>query len=139
MTNALSEADLAFLGEPRLGILISKRKDDSPSAVPLWFEWTGRSVQFFSARDAAKIARLQRHPDATLLVTNTVGEPEHWIAFDGETMVHEDGGFELAERLAPRYWDMTDPVHEQTLATWREHADALCRVTLSPQRIRKGH
>ncbi|MDZ7685505.1 MAG: pyridoxamine 5'-phosphate oxidase family protein [Gammaproteobacteria bacterium] len=100
---------------------------------------TGTSVQFFSARDAAKVVRLRRNPEATLLVTNAVGEPEHWIAFDGKATVHEDDGFELAEKLAPRYWDMSDPVHKQTLATWREHASALCRVTLSPQRIRKGH
>ncbi len=134
----LAEADLEFLAEPRVGVLISSRADGRPLGVPVWFDWNGATVDMFSAADAPKTRRLQRTPFASLLVTNRVGEPEHWVAFDGIVAVRAEGGFDLAERLAARYWDLGQTAHQETLAQWRAHREVFCRLRLTPERIRTG-
>lgn len=137
MTQPLAEADQAFLAEPRIGVLISSRRDGRPLGVPVWFHWDGAAVQMFSAADAPKTKRLAREPWASLLVTNRVGEPERWVAFDGPVRI-EQGGFDLAERLAAAYWDLRDPERAAALEQWRAHRDVFCRMTLTPERIRTG-
>jgi hypothetical protein len=137
-TGSLTEADLGFLAEPRIGVLISSRADGRPLGVPVWFDWNGATVEMFSAADAPKTRRLRHTPFASLLVTNRVGEPEHWIAFDGAIEVTKAGGFELAEKLAARYWNPAATAHLETLDQWRDHRDAFCRLTLTPERIRTG-
>ena len=136
--DTLTDPDVTFLAEPRIGILISSRTDGRPLGVPVWFDWNGATVEMFSAADAPKTRRLLRAPFASLLVTNRVGEPERWLAFDGTVEVRSDGGFDLAERLAARYWDLGQPAHAETLDQWRAHRDLFCRLTLTPERIRKG-
>lgn len=138
MPPRLSDADAAFLRPARIGVLISLTAEGRPLGVPVWFEWTGTEVLMFSAADAPKTTRLRRRPEASLLVAAGVGEPERWIAFDGPVEIDEREGFALAERLAERYWDLNDPAKQRTLATWRAHPDAFCRLVLRPQRIRTG-
>ncbi len=128
----------AFLAEPRLGILITLRVDGTPIGIPVWFDWNGEVVKMFAGKDSNKVVRLKNNPTASLLVTNRVGEPERWIAFDGTVGISEHGGIELAEKLAPRYWDMSDAGRAAELATWREYADTFCLLTLTPARIRTG-
>lgn len=137
-TGSLTEADLGFLAEPRIGVLISSRADGRPLGVPVWFAWNGTTVDMFSAADAPKTRRLRHTPFASLLVTNRVGEPEHWVAFDGNVVAATEGGFELAERLAARYWDLDEAAHAETLEQWRAHRGVFCRLTLTPERIRTG-
>lgn len=132
--------DNAYLLEtPRLGILISHRADGSALGVPVWFDWDGVLVRCFAAKDSGKIARLARDPRASLLVTNSVGEMEAWLAFDGRVEVREDGGLELAEKLATRYWDLTDAANLAKLAQWRAHPEAFVLLVLTPEKIRAGH
>lgn len=123
-------ARAAFLDETRLGILISSKADGSPLGVPVWFEWTGEEVKMFSPKDSQKISRFRSNAVASLLVTNRVGGPEAWIAFDGKVEISDFGAIELAEKLAARYWDMTDPARVVELASWHEHADAFCLLGL---------
>ncbi len=127
-----------FLSEPRLGILITTRRDQSPMGVPVWFEWNGEAVRMFAAADSKKILRLQRNPNASLLVTNRVGESEAWIAFDGPVEISEKGGIELAEKLAPRYWNLQDPERANELDSWRAFPEAFRLLELRPDRIRTG-
>ena len=117
-----------FLSEPRYGILTLLRTDGSPIAVPVWFDWTGEVVRMFTSVVSAKMERLRADPRASLLVA--------WVAFDGVVSIHEDGGIELAERLAPRYWDLSDPDRQRTLESWREAAAAFRILELKPARIR---
>ncbi len=138
MTQTLPEADAAFLAQHRLGALITLTRRGRPIGVPVWYEWTGEVVRMFSAKDAPKVERLRNDPYASLLVTNTVGEPEQWIAFDGEVALSDHGGVELAGRLAPRYWDMADPARVKTLELWGAHPEAFYLLTLRPERIRSG-
>ena len=125
-----------FLSEPRYGILTLLRTDGSPIAVPVWFDWTGEVVRMFTSVVSAKMKRLRADPRASLLVANHLSEHEAWVAFDGVVSIHEDGGIELAERLAPRYWDLSDPDRQRTLESWREAAAAFRILELKPARIR---
>ena len=43
---------------------------------------------------------------------------------------------ELAEELAPRYWDLSDPARQETLALWRKAGAAMRLLELRPVRIR---
>jgi PPOX class probable F420-dependent enzyme len=127
----------AFLTPPRLGMLATLRRDGSPVAVPVWFEWDGAAARMFTSVDSAKVRHLQRDSRASLLVANTIGEKEEWIAFDGRVVVRPDGGYELAEKLARRYWgDLTQPERKQTMDDWRELSDTWRVLELVPQKVR---
>ena len=130
------ESRNSFLAEPRLATLVSNRIEGTPMAVPVWFEWDGEAVRMFAARTTPKVKRLRRDPRASVLVTNRIDESECWVAFDGKVSIADAGGFELAERLAPRYWDLKDPERSDMLDLWRNARDIFCLLTLEPTKIR---
>jgi PPOX class probable F420-dependent enzyme len=111
----------AFLARTRLGMFSSLRADGSPVTVPVWYEHDGAAVRLFAGSTSGKVARLRRDPRATLLVPNDVGEPEMWVAFDGRCTIDTDAdaALALAERLAQRYWDMSDAAKQREVASWR--------------------
>jgi hypothetical protein len=90
----------------------------------------------FTSVVSPKIKRLQADPRASLLVVNYLSEQEAWVSFDGSVSIHEKGGLELAEELAPRYWDLSDPGRQETLALWRKAGAAMRLLELRPVRIR---
>ncbi len=128
----------AFLTDPRQAILITHRNNSAPMGVPVWFDWTGEKVSMFAAKNTAKIRRLRNNPRASVLVTNHLGEPERWVAFDGDISISEEGGIELANRLAERYWDLNDPERKATLDQWNQVADLFYTLTMVPDKIRTG-
>lgn len=128
----------AFLKETRLGILTTLSGGDLPISVPVWFEWDGDVVRMLSFTDSPKVRRLMADPRASLLVVNHVGEKEAWVAFDGEIVIGDEGGFALGERLAPKYWDLNDPARARELEAWRKNSAAFCLLTLTPSRVRTG-
>jgi PPOX class probable F420-dependent enzyme len=125
-----------FLSKPRYGILNTLRSDGWPIGVPLWFDWNGETVRIFTSVVSPKMKRLQRDPRASLLVVNDLKEKESWVAFDGKVSIQDEGGLELAEELASRYWDLSDPGRQETLELWRKAAAALRVLELRPDRIR---
>ncbi len=125
-----------FLAKTRLGILTMLRIDGSPSSVPVWFDWDGHTVRIFTESTAPKVKRITHDPRVSLLITNDVDEPETWIAFDGPASISKDGGFELAERLAAKFWDLSDPERKETLESWRATADDFYLIEFVPDRIR---
>ncbi len=126
----------AFLSETRLGILTTMTRDSTPISVPVWYEWDGERAQVFSDASSAKVRRLRHDSRASLLVTNVLGEQEYWVAIDGTMAIGSEGAVELAERLAARYWDLSDPDRAAAEQGWRKHADALVLLELTPTRIR---
>lgn len=128
----------AFLSVTRLGILSTLDAAGDPIAVPVWFEWDGSAVRFFSSGRAPKVARLRKRARASLLVVNNVGETEAWVAFDGDVTISAHGAIELAERLAARYWDLAQPAHAKMLESWRESAADLVLLSIVPARIRNS-
>lgn len=129
----------AFLSATRLGMLATLADDGSPVTVPVWFEWDGADVCIFSSVIAGKVSRVERDSRASLLVPNIAGEPEAWVAFDGQVAIEIAGAIELAERLAHRYWDMTDDVLRAKVEAWRGAAGYLRVLRLTPTRIRTYH
>jgi len=127
-----------FLSSPRIGVLITQRSSGTPTGVPVWFDWNGEIVRCFTARSSRKVSRLSRDPRASLLVSNAVGEPEGWVAFDGQVRICDTGGIELAAQLAPRYWDLTQPDRRAELARWQSAPQAFVLLTLQPDQIREG-
>jgi nitroimidazol reductase NimA-like FMN-containing flavoprotein (pyridoxamine 5'-phosphate oxidase superfamily) len=128
-----------FLTEPRYGILNTLQKDGFPIGVPIWFDWNGETARMFTSVLSPKIKRLQADPRASLLVVNHLTEQESWVSFDGSVVIHDEGGIELAEKLAHRYWNLSDPIRRETLELWRKAAAALrvLRVLeLRPVRVR---
>ena len=127
-----------FLAKPRLAILITNDAPGAPIGVPVWFEWPGTKVQMFAGKDTPKIDRIKRDARASVLVTNAVGEPEAWVAFDGLIDLNDDGGIELATRLADQYWNMDDERLRSVLTSWQQAPDEFCLLTLRPEKIRTG-
>ncbi len=127
-----------FLAKPRLAILITNDAPGAPIGVPVWFEWTGTKVQMFAGKETPKINRIKRDARASVLVTNAVGEPEAWVAFDGLIDLNDDGGIELATRLADQYWNMDDERLRSVLTSWQQAPDGFCLLTLRPEKIRTG-
>ncbi len=127
-----------FLAKPRLAILITNDAPGAPIGVPVWFEWTGTKVQMFAGKETPKINRIKRDARASVLVTNAVGEPEAWVAFDGLIDLNDDGGIELAARLVDQYWNMDDERLRSVLTSWQQAPDEFCLLTLRPEKIRTG-
>ena len=125
-----------FLSEARLGMLTLLREDGSPVTVPVWFTWTGEVVRMFTNVHSPKMSRIANDPRATLLVAADRDADERWIAFDGDVEIREEGGLDLAEELAPRYWDLSDPKRMEVLEFWREAKAALRVLELRPKKIR---
>jgi len=136
MAKMNDEARERFLAEPRYGILNTIRSDGWPIGIPIWFDWNGETIRMFTSVVSPKIKRLQADPRASLLVVNHLDEQEAWVSFDGPVSIHEEGGLELAEALASRYWDLSDPSRKETLALWRKAGAAMRLLELRPERIR---
>lgn len=136
-----SEARDAFLQEPRLAILMYQGKRPSPTGIPVWFDWDGQALRMFAEPDSAKIKHLRENPDASVLVTNHVGEPEGWVAFDGTIEISDFGAEDwqqLIDRVAPRYWDLNRESYGEEIKNWRASPQMFSSLTMIPDRIRSG-
>ena len=130
-----------FLEEPRLAILIYQGSRPASVGVPVWFDWNGQVVQMFAARNSPKVKHLLNDPNISIVVTNKVGEPEAWVAFDGKVVVSDfdpDEWSALLDRTAPRYWDLSEPAYGEQIEGWRGAPEAFVSLTLLPEQIRSG-
>ena len=127
-----------LLERPRIGILVANRANGSALGLPVWFDWDGTTLRLIASRESHKARRLRQDPRASLLVTNDVGEPEAWLAFDGELKLADEGGGDLALQLAERYWDLDDPDRAAEFAVWKAHPEIFVLHEMTPQRIRSG-
>ena len=131
----------AFLDEPRLAMLLYRGARPSPTGVPVWFDWNGEVVSMFADRKSPKVQHLQDDPHASVLITNRVGEPEGWVAFDGKVEISDftpETWVPLLDRVAPRYWDLSIPAYADEIAGWRSAHEAFVSLTLEPSGIRSG-
>ena len=104
--------DEAFMARPRIATFISSRDSRAPFGVPVWFDWDGAQIQFFSARDAYKIRCLQKGHPRALLVHNRPDEPEQWFSFEGRPAVAHEAPRTASRNGAdiPGLVDRTDDV-----------------------------
>ncbi|MEM7691135.1 MAG: pyridoxamine 5'-phosphate oxidase family protein [Pseudomonadota bacterium] len=130
-----------FLKEPRLAILIYHGSRPGPMGVPVWFDWNGRTVRMFAGRNSPKVKHLLDDPNISVLVTNRVGEPEAWVAFDGKVALADfepEDWCALLDRVAPKYWDLNDAAYAQEIEGWRASPEAFVSLSLLPEVIRSG-
>ena len=130
------EARDTFLVEARIAVLSTPTPEGPPLSVPIWFEWADDKVRFFTTAGSPKVRRLAADPTVSLLVANPTGQAEAWVLIEGRAETRSEGGWDLAERLAHRYWDMTDAGHAATVEEWRAGADSLLLIEIEPTRIR---
>ena len=131
----------AFLEEPRLAMLMYNGSRPAPTGVPVWFDWDGEIVRMFAGRTSPKVQQLTNDPNVSVLVTNRVGEPEGWVAFDGEVSVSDftaEDWVTLIDRVAPRYWDLSDAAYGKEIENWKTVPDAFVSLELQPATIRSG-
>ncbi|WP_067650982.1 pyridoxamine 5'-phosphate oxidase family protein [Nocardia harenae] len=130
----LTPDDTAFLRRPLHGFLTVAAGPIPPQPRPVWFELAGDgTVHIFTERSSAKLRRLRTDPRASLVVAAPVGEPERWVSVAGRVTVEPDGARDLCDRLAARYWDLTDPARAAALATMR--ASDLVRLVLHVEKV----
>jgi len=135
----LSEAEIEdFLAETRVGTLAYTGLGGAPRAVPIWFDWDGSVVRMFTFEATPKLKCLQKNPMASLVVAAHIvaHEREHWVAFDGEVRISEKGGIELVEKILPRYWTEMDARRRGILEQFRNNAELIRLLELTPSAIR---
>ncbi|MGH2607928.1 MAG: PPOX class F420-dependent oxidoreductase [Tepidiformaceae bacterium] len=125
-----------FLRETRIAKLATLQADGSPTVVPVWFDWDGDTAAVFTGRRYPKVRRIRRDPRVALSVEEGVGVPEAWVTIEGTASIEESGGYELAARLAERYYE--EPRRSQALAEWARIRDDFVVIRISPTRIRSG-
>ena len=118
----------AFLAGRRYGILTTNGDDGVPLPIPLWFEWDGDRARLFSSATAPKLRRIAADPRVALLAANNPDEPEQWVIIKGRAEVVQGDAYALAQRLAARYWDLTDPAKAQTLEDWASESWAIVEI-----------
>ena len=84
--------------------------------MPLWYEWDGEKLRMFSMEDTGKVRRLRKDPRACLSVEDPVGAKEAWVTVEGNVAILDQGGKELALKLAAIYYE--GERREKTLETW---------------------
>ena len=123
----------AFLGEARIGKLVTLRADGSPAVVPIWFEWDGESATIFTSRTSAKVRRIQADPRVALSVEEPAGAAEAWATIEGTATIEETGGIELARRLIVRYY--TPERAADVLPSWERAAGQWVVIRVTPERV----
>lgn len=134
MAEMSTEQRDAFLTETRIAKLATLNADGSPTVVPVWFEWDGTTAAVFTSRGSAKVKRMNRDPRVALSVEEGVGVPEAWVTIEGAATIEESGGWELAQRLAHRYY--TPEKNATVLPDWEQMADEWVVIRITPARIR---
>lgn len=125
----------AFLSETRIAKLATLNADGSPNVVPVWFEWTGEVARVFTSRTSPKVKRIQRDPRVALSVEEPLGVTERWATIEGVATIEEEGGVELARRLAERYY--TPERVAEVWPSWEKNPNWVVLV-ITPRRIRNG-
>ena len=128
-----------FLDERvRFGVVTTLRKDGSAGSVPVWYDWDGTTVRFFSGATVAKLKRLQRDSRITLTVSGEADEsPPKWVSFEGRATISREGAKDLAVELAQRYLGdaPTKPHDQQMKATFEAMSEKYVRlVEFVPER-----
>ena len=126
----------AFLQETRIAKLATLNRDGSPTIVPVWFEWDGSTAALFTHKSSPKVARMRMHPSVALSVEEGVGVPEAWVTIEGAAAIEGQGGWELAQRLAHRYY--TPEQNSTILPQWEKLASEWVVVRITPTRIRSS-
>src|SRR5215207_676619 len=110
-----------FLAGARIATLVTLQADGAPTGLAIWFEWDGERARAFTSRGSPKVRRIQADPRVCLVVAEPTGVPEAWVTIEGTARIVDEGGMDLARRLAPRYYAAEKA--RQAIARWEAMAD----------------
>lgn len=133
MAAMTAQAIDAFLAQARIAKLSYLRGDGSPTVIPIWFEWDGKEARVFTSRGSAKLKHISRDPRVALSVETATGETEAWVTIEGDAIV-EGGGWELAQRLAARYYSAEKSA--STLESWEANSSDWVTIRIAPRHVR---
>ncbi len=136
MTEMTPDQRDAFLQETRIAKLATLTRDGAPTIVPVWFEWDGATAALFTHRSSPKVARIRLRPAVALSVEEPVGVAEAWVTIEGTATIESSGGWDLANRLAQRYY--TAEKNRTVLPAWKRMADDWIVVRITPKRVRSS-
>jgi PPOX class probable F420-dependent enzyme len=105
MRTGLTPADLAaFLEEPLVAVLATRRADDTILLSPVWFEWRDGGINVWAASaDDGKVRHIARDPRVTIVVANS-DWPYKGVEVRGRATVSGEGFDEVLDRTARRYF-----------------------------------
>lgn len=124
----------AFLSGARIATLVSLNPDGSPTGVPVWFEWDGKTATVFTSGTSPKLDRIRQDSRVCLTIAEPAGVREAWVTIEGTAGIEKSGGIELARRLAPRYY--TPERVAESMPGWEKMADRWVVIRVTPTRIR---
>jgi PPOX class probable F420-dependent enzyme len=102
METRLTEADLALLREPQIGILATAMADATPQLTPVWVDTDGEAVLVNTAKGRVKHRNLVRQPVASVCVVDRA-DAHRWVAVRGRVELISEGAREHADVLARKY------------------------------------
>lgn len=104
MRTGLGPDDLPdLLAAPRIGVLATRRPDDSIMLSPVWWEWRDGGFGIWVEGEAdRKIRHLRRDPRATFVVGDETW-PYQGLEVRGEARITTDDFFGAVRRITGRY------------------------------------
>lgn len=104
MRTGLSLDDLPeLLTEPYIGVLATRRPDDSVLLSPVWWEWRHGGINIWvDTLEDRKVAHLRRDPRTTFVVSN---DRRPYLGFEirGEARIASDDFVGVVERVTGRF------------------------------------
>ena len=103
MKTNLGIADLGYLLEqPIIGVLATRRADDTTLLSPVWFDWRDGAFSIWADTDSGKVRHIQRDPRVSFVVANSEW-PYKGLEVRGNATISPDGFFDVVGRTARRY------------------------------------
>ena len=91
-----------FLGEPRIGHLVTLRPDGTPHAAPVWFLWDDGKAWVMADGGAIKVRNIKQNPAVALSIA-TPDRPLSYVVLEGQAKVTSENLDQVVERMCVLY------------------------------------
>jgi PPOX class probable F420-dependent enzyme len=104
MKTNLGPDDLGdLLDQPIIGVLATRRPDDTTMLSPVWFDWhDGAFAIWADSEENGKVKHIRRDPRVSFVVANDAW-PYKGLEVRGTATVTPDGFYDVLGRTARRY------------------------------------
>ena len=103
MKTNLGIADLGdLLEQPIIGVLATRRSDDTTLLSPVWFDWRDGAFSIWADTESGKVHHIERDPRVSFVVANSEW-PYKGLEVRGNATISTDGFFDVVGRTARRY------------------------------------
>lgn len=103
MRTNLGIADLGdLLDQPIIGVLATRRADDTTLLSPVWFDWHDGAFSIWADTESGKVRHIQRDPRVSFVVANSEW-PYKGLEVRGNATISTDGFYDVVGRTARRY------------------------------------